>query len=238
MGLRSLWTACLALAAMVLAGCTTEVQKPGFPRISFAHLQPIGLNVARVEVVNQYVSPATRPNVEHEFPVSPAATAMNWGRDRLRAQGASGVARVVVRRAPRVACGLGRREERKLRARLLLDRRRAHHAVVIVHMGGVRLRRLRRRRVRAMLARVLPIETAAEVADDRVGSEAAAIDRQSLSRTLAALDALPEALRAPLILCAIEGLSQSEAAEALGLSAKAIELRVRRARAALRDAME
>jgi len=96
----------------------------------------------------------------------------------------------------------------------------------------------RRRRVRAMLARVLPIETAAEVADDRVGSEAAAIDRQSLSRTLAALDALPEALRAPLILCAIEGLSQSEAAEALGLSAKAIELRVRRARAALRDAME
>ena len=68
--------------------------------------------------------------------------------------------------------------------------------------------------------------------------EAAAIDRQSLSRTLAALDALPEALRAPLILCAIEGLSQSEAAEALGLSAKAIELRVRRARAALRDAME
>lgn len=89
-----------------------------------------------------------------------------------------------------------------------------------------------------MLARVLPIETAAEVADDRVGSEAAAIDRQSLSRTLAALDALPEALRAPLILCAIEGLSQSEAAEALGLSAKAIELRVRRARAALRDAME
>ena len=69
-------------------------------------------------------------------------------------------------------------------------------------------------------------------------SEAAAIDRQSLSRTLAALDALPEALRAPLILCAIEGLSQSEAAEALGLSAKAIELRVRRARAALRDAME
>ena len=99
MGLRSLRTACLALAAMVLAGCTTEVQKPGFPRISFAHLQPIGLNVARVEVVNQYVSPATRPNVEHEFPVSPAATAMNWGRDRLRAQGASGVARVVVRRA-------------------------------------------------------------------------------------------------------------------------------------------
>ncbi|WP_312490211.1 RNA polymerase sigma factor [Sphingomonas sp.] len=96
----------------------------------------------------------------------------------------------------------------------------------------------RRRRVRAILARVLPIDAAGEVADDRVGGEAAAIDRQSLARTLAALDALPDALRAPLILCAIEGLSQSEAAEVLGLSAKAVELRVRRARAALREATE
>ncbi|KQO57790.1 RNA polymerase sigma factor [Sphingomonas sp. Xoc002] len=93
----------------------------------------------------------------------------------------------------------------------------------------------RRRRVRAMLARVLPVEAAAEVADDRIGGEAAAIERDSLARTLAALDALPAALREPLILCAVEGLSQAEAAEALGLSSKAVELRIRRARAALRE---
>ena len=95
----------------------------------------------------------------------------------------------------------------------------------------------RRRRVRAMLAWVLPVEAAAEIADDRVGGEAAAIDRDSLARTLAALDRLPDALRVPLILCTIEGLSQAEAAEALGLSGKAVELRIRRARAALRDAI-
>ena len=96
----------------------------------------------------------------------------------------------------------------------------------------------RRRRVRAMIARFLPVEAAeaAEaVADDRIGGEAAAIERDSLARTLAALDTLPEALRAPLILCAIEGLSQAEAAETLGLSVKAVELRIRRARAELRD---
>jgi RNA polymerase sigma-70 factor (ECF subfamily) len=92
----------------------------------------------------------------------------------------------------------------------------------------------RRRRVRAMLARVLPIDAAGDIADDRIEGEAAAIDRDSLARTLAALDRLPEALRAPLILCSIEGLSQAEAAEALGISSKAIELRIRRARAALR----
>ncbi|MBZ6383556.1 RNA polymerase sigma factor [Sphingomonas sanguinis] len=93
----------------------------------------------------------------------------------------------------------------------------------------------RRRRVRAMLSRVLPVAAAEAVADDRVGTEAAAIERDSLAHTLAALDSLPEGLRSPLILCAIEGLSQAEAAEALGLSVKAIELRIRRARAALRE---
>ena len=96
---RSPVFASLFAVAFLLAGCATEVQKPGFSQISFAHLQPINLNVARIEVENRYVSPATRPNVEHEFPVIPAAVASNWGRDRLRAVGASGVARVIVRRA-------------------------------------------------------------------------------------------------------------------------------------------
>lgn len=95
-------------AAVFVSGCANEVQKPGFPQISFAHLQPISLNVARVEVENRYVSPATRPNVEHEFPVSPAAAASNWGRDRLRAVGQSGTARVIVRRASVVEVPLKR----------------------------------------------------------------------------------------------------------------------------------
>jgi hypothetical protein len=93
------FAALFAAVAFLVAGCATEVEKPGSPRISFAHLQPISLNVARIEVENRYVSPATRPNVEHEFPVSPAAVASNWGRDRLRAVGQTGTARVIVRRA-------------------------------------------------------------------------------------------------------------------------------------------
>ena len=96
---RSPALASILAVVFLLTGCATEVQKPGFSQISLAHLQPISLNVARIEVENRYVSPATRPNVEHEFPVSPAAVASNWGRDRLRAVGQSGVARVVVLRA-------------------------------------------------------------------------------------------------------------------------------------------
>ena len=105
---RSPALASILAVVFLLTGCATEVQKPGFSQISFAHLQPISLNVARIEVENRYVSPATRPNVEHEFPVSPAAVASNWGRDRLRAVGQSGVARVVVRRASVVEIPLRR----------------------------------------------------------------------------------------------------------------------------------
>lgn len=105
---RSPALASILAVVFLLTGCATEVQKPGFSQISFAHLQPISLNVARIEVENRYVSPATCPNVEHEFPVSPAAVASNWGRDRLRAVGQSGVARVVVRRASVVEVPLKR----------------------------------------------------------------------------------------------------------------------------------
>ena len=105
---RSPVFASLIAVVFLLAGCATEVQKSGFPQISFAHLQPISLNVTRIEMENRYISPATRPNVEHEFPVSPAAVASNWGRDRLRAVGASGVARVIVRRASVVEVPLKR----------------------------------------------------------------------------------------------------------------------------------
>ena len=99
MVLKKLSATCVVLVFLSIVGCANDAQKPGFPKISFAHLQPISLNVARVGVENRYVPPATRPNVEHEFPVSPAASALNWGRDRLRAVGSSGVARVIVRRA-------------------------------------------------------------------------------------------------------------------------------------------
>jgi RNA polymerase sigma-70 factor (ECF subfamily) len=49
-----------------------------------------------------------------------------------------------------------------------------------------------------------------------------------------AVQALPEDLRAPLILTAFEGFSQQEAAESLGLSVKTVEHRVARARDILR----
>jgi len=57
---------------------------------------------------------------------------------------------------------------------------------------------------------------------------------KNLARLEAAISALPDALKAPLILTAIDGRSHKEAGSILGLSAKAVELRIYRARLALK----
>ncbi|MBJ6121873.1 RNA polymerase sigma factor [Sphingomonas mollis] len=91
----------------------------------------------------------------------------------------------------------------------------------------------RRRRVRRFLSRVLPIESGEQVPDAAADTEGSAIDRQHLAHAMAAIGRLPATLREPLLLCTVDELSQAEAAEALGISVKAVENRIRRARAAL-----
>lgn len=69
--------------------------------------------------------------------------------------------------------------------------------------------------------------------DDRPGSEEIAADRQALDRVSHAIAELPVALKEPLILRTIEGLSQAETAAILSISEKAVETRLHRARAKL-----
>lgn len=63
-------------------------------------------------------------------------------------------------------------------------------------------------------------------------------DRLDLDAAKAAIAALPDALRAPLLLVALEGLTMNEAAQVLGLTAKAVENRLYRARARLRSQLQ
>lgn len=88
------------LALLAFAACDTAAPpKPGFPQITFGHLPPIGLDVAQIQVEEQYTPPLSPPNVEHAMPVSPAAVVHRWAADRLRPAGPSGVARVIVKDA-------------------------------------------------------------------------------------------------------------------------------------------
>ena len=91
----------------------------------------------------------------------------------------------------------------------------------------------RRRAVRQFFFRATPLETAGvAVADEH--------DHQTdnLVRLDGAIAALPVQLKEPLLLTAFEGMSQQEAADALGLTVKAIETRVYRARKLLAEALK
>lgn len=92
----------------------------------------------------------------------------------------------------------------------------------------------RRRAVRRMFAFALPLDAgSAEVPEDRALPDAEAADRAEVERVGRAIAELPASLREPLVLRTVQDLSQAETAAILGITEKAVETRVRRARARL-----
>ncbi len=98
----------MALVGFMIVACETTTPRSGFPELSYAHLAPIRLDVARIDIVNAYRAPAAKPNVEHLFPVSPEAAAEKWARDRLKAAGPTGYAKVTIKQASVVEVPLKR----------------------------------------------------------------------------------------------------------------------------------
>ena len=84
-------------------------------------------------------------------------------------------------------------------------------------------------------------EFGGEAADEgnagRAGSGALE-QRERAEAVREAVAALPAELREALVLCEYEGLAQAEAAEALGITPKAVEMRLYRARAGLRNRLQ
>lgn len=97
--------------------------------------------------------------------------------------------------------------------------------------------RLRRRKVTRFFAGG-GIGPDAPVATDHPDAEAELAGKQELEEVWLAMDRLPIRLREALVLVAVEGLSQHEAAELLGVTEKAIETRVYRARKRLREKLD
>ena len=96
----------------------------------------------------------------------------------------------------------------------------------------------RRRKVRRFFTFARPLDEAMHVAETAQDAEQALASRDEVERIRREIANLPAQLKEPLILCALEGLSQDEAATALGVSRKAIEMRVYRARKKLAEALE
>ena len=88
----------------------------------------------------------------------------------------------------------------------------------------------RRRAVRRFFSFALPIEAAVTIADESIPADRQLADRAELARVKEAIAKLPMTIREALILRTIEGLSQAETAQVLGISEKAVETRLYRAR--------
>ena len=88
----------------------------------------------------------------------------------------------------------------------------------------------RRRAVRRFFTFARPIEEANAVADGVPTPEEAIGSQEELAHIHAAIAALPGNLKDVLVLRAIEGVSQAEVAQILGISEKAVETRLYRAR--------
>lgn len=93
----------------------------------------------------------------------------------------------------------------------------------------------RRRQVRRLFAFAVPIEDAEEVADSQPDAEAKVAGAQELMQVMSEIGQLPSSLKEPLILRVIDERSQTETAQILGISEKAVETRVYRARVKLQE---
>jgi hypothetical protein len=81
----------LALLALMLTSCDTPPRRQSFPEITFQHLQPFRLDVARVQIVDGY-QPDPGADIGGQFPEAPTAVARQWAQDRLAAVGQQGEA--------------------------------------------------------------------------------------------------------------------------------------------------
>ena len=86
--------------------------------------------------------------------------------------------------------------------------------------------------VRRAIAGVLGLETseAQSAAEPGLDAEGQLTERETSDRLAREIAKLPAKLKEPLLLTAIEGLSQAEVAALLGISTKAVESRTYRAR--------
>lgn len=95
----------------------------------------------------------------------------------------------------------------------------------------------RRQKVRAFFSFALPAEAADSLPDGGIDAERQIEGREALARAMAAIAQLPPRLKEVLVLRTIEELSQAETAQLLGVSEKAVETRLYRARAKLSEAL-
>ncbi len=95
-------------SAMLATGCSDSHREGPMvpPEISFKQYQPIYLDVANIDFVEEYKSPMHEPFVEHLLPITPAEATRQWVKDRVRSVGLNHTMQVIIKDARVVASEL------------------------------------------------------------------------------------------------------------------------------------
>lgn len=97
----------------------------------------------------------------------------------------------------------------------------------------------RKRKTRAFMQRITPfVENTIAGNNDIDSPEALLQTRSELQLMQVGIASLPETLKTAFVLCVMQEKSHKEASDILGLSPKAVELRVYRARRQLRESLQ
>lgn len=70
-----------------------------YPPLRYANFPTFRFDVAKIEIIQEYQSPFLAPNVEHFFPIPPAEAIKTWVKDRMVAEGQTGVLQIIIRDA-------------------------------------------------------------------------------------------------------------------------------------------
>lgn len=122
----------LTLAGVLALGACAKDSPVDYPPLNFTRYQPIHLNVASIEFVNEYKSPLRSPNVEHLMPYSPEDAMRIWVKDRLRAVGPEKSLQVIIRDASVVVTEL--HKDNSIEDFLTIDQDRRYDAKLEVEL--------------------------------------------------------------------------------------------------------
>ena len=92
--------------ALGTAACQSRPPDEPYPPLRYTNYPVIELDVALIEIENAYVPPASPPNVDHLFPVTPLAATNQWLKDRLKAVGTVGRVRAVIANAAAISTSI------------------------------------------------------------------------------------------------------------------------------------
>lgn len=100
----------LALAALALASCQDAPTSSGPGGINFGGKPPLRLNVAQINVVENYRPPMKLPNVDHTLATPPIMAIKQWAGQRFVASGGQGNLEITVEDASVVETPLQKKD--------------------------------------------------------------------------------------------------------------------------------